>query len=246
MINVASYAKTKSSGNGGTGGGSYSSTINYYGKLSPHYLWGNLFDGSQDITGDIDASQADITAKNVTVKNELDAKVADIIKAYVDYLYAKDIENEGNLSVSGDTSLKNTTITGTLDLNGSESISGGLTVSGDTSLKNTTVTDLFSNNITNNELIKTKDLLVTGSAHFFELIIDKIKAAGGAVILTPADGFSVDAIQEIEGGYRLFFRSDDENGNGIMNMWKVNDQALCKSFNKAKVGTSYNVSNKKY
>ena len=246
MINVASYAKAKSSGNGGTGGGSYSSTINYYGKLSPHYLWGNLFDGSQDITGDIDASQADITAKNVIVKNELDAKVADIIKAYVDYLYAKDIENEGNLSVSGDTSLKNTTITGTLDLNGSESISGGLTVSGDTSLKNTTVTDLLSNNITNNELIKTKDLLVTGSAHFFELIIDKIKAAGGAVILTPADGFSVDAVQEIEGGYRLFFRSDDENGNGIINMWKVNDQALCKSFNKAKVGTSYNVSNKNY
>ena len=246
MINIASYAKAKSSGNGGTGGGSYSSTINYYGKLSPHYLWGNLFDGSQDITGDIDASQADITAKNVIVKNELDAKVADIIKAYVDYLYAKDIENEGNLSVSGDTSLKNTTITGTLDLNGSESISGGLTVSGDTSLKNTTVTDLLSNNITNNELIKTKDLLVTGSAHFFELIIDKIKAAGGAVILTPADGFSVDAVEEIEGGYRLYFRSDDENGNGIINMWKVNDQALCKSFNKAKVGTSYNVSNKNY
>ena len=258
MINIASYAKAKSSVNGGTGGGSYSSTINYYGKLSPHYLWGNLFDGSQDITGDIDASQADITAKNVIVKNELDAKVADIIKAYVDYLYAKDIENEGNLSVSGDTSLKNTTITGTLDLNGSESISGGLTVSGsasisggltvsgDTSLKNTTVTDLFSNNITNNELIKTKDLLVTGSAHFFELIIDKIKAAGGAVILTPADGFAVDAVEEIEGGYRLYFRSDDENGNGIINMWKVNDQALCKSFNKAKVGTSYNVSNKNY
>ena len=257
MINVASYAKTKSSGNGGAGGGSYSSTINYYGKLSPHYLWGNLFDGSQDITGDIDASQADITAKNVIVKNELDAKVADIIKAYVDYLYAKDIENEGNLSVSGDTSLKNTTINGTLDLNGSESISGGLTVSGDTSLKNltvsgdtslknTTVTDLFSNNITNNETIKTKDLLVTGSAHFFELIIDKIKAAGGAVILTPADGFAVDAVEEIEGGYRLFFRSDDENGNGIMNMWKVNDQALCKSFNRAKVGTQYNVSNKNY
>ena len=246
MINIASYAKAKSSVNGGTGGGSYSSTINYYGKLSPHYLWGNLFDGSQDITGDIDASQADITAKNVTVKNELDAKVADIIKAYVDYLYAKDIENEGNLSVSGDTSLKNTTITGTLDLNGSESISGGLTVSGDTSLKNTTVTDLFSNNITNNETIKTKDLLVTGSAHFFELIIDKIKAAGGAVILTPADGFAVDAVEEIEGGYRLYFRSDDENGNGIINMWTVNDQALCKSFNKAKVGTSYNVSNKNY
>ena len=185
MINISSYAKSKSSGNGGAGGGgSYSSTINYYGKLSPHYLWGNLFDGSQDISGDIDASQADITAKNVIVKNELDAKVADIIKAYVDYLYAKDIENEGNLSVSGDTYLKNTTITGTLDLNGSESISGGLTVSGDTSLKNTTidgsasisenltvngdtslkntnVTDLYSNNITNNETIKTKDLIVT-------------------------------------------------------------------------------------
>lgn len=118
---------------------------------------------------------------------------------------------------------------------------GDLTVTGDTHVQ-----DLYSSNITNTNQIKTKDLTVTGTAHFFELIIDKIKAAGGAVMLTPADGFAINKVEPVEGGYKLYFRSDDENGKGILNMWKVNDQALCMSFNQAEVGTSYNVNNKYY
>lgn len=118
---------------------------------------------------------------------------------------------------------------------------GELTVSGDTNVK-----DLYSSNITNTNQIKTKDLTVTGTAHFFELIIDKIKAAGGAIMLTPADGFAINKVEQVEGGYKLYFRSDDDNGKGILNMWKVNDQALCMSFNQAEVGTSYNVNNKYY
>jgi hypothetical protein len=42
--------------------------------------------------------------------------------------------------------------------------------------------------------ITTEKLTVTKQAHFFELIIDKIKAAGGAILLTPADGFRVEKI----------------------------------------------------
>ena len=132
-------------------------------------------------------------------------------------------------------------------VNGSERIKdhldvgGELTVSGDTHVK-----DLYSSNITNTNQIKTKDLTVTGSAHFFELIIDKIKAAGGAIMLTPADGFAINKVEPVEGGYKLYFRSDDGDGKGILNMWKVNDQALCMSFNQAEVGTSYNVNNKYY
>ena len=100
------------------------------------------------------------------------------------------------------------------------------------------IKDLLSENIT------TDYLTVTKSAHFFELIVDKIKAAGGAVLLTPADGFKVDKVSPITDGYRLHWKASD-GSKSIANMWQVNDQAICQTFNAA-VGTSYNVSNKYY
>ena len=103
-----------------------------------------------------------------------------------------------------------------------------------------------SNNITNTNTIKTKNLEVTGSAHFFELIIDKIKSAGGSIMLTPADGFEVEKIKSMANNFTLYWRCQDGNGKQRDNMWKVNDQALCMSFNQATVGTSHNVNNKYY
>lgn len=89
---------------------------------------------------------------------------------------------------------------------------------------NSTLNDVTSNNITNSDTIKTKNLEVTGSAHFFELIIDKIKAAGGAALFTPADGFDIDIV-EANGtsGYKLYWQCQDGNGKQRDNMWKVND-----------------------
>ena len=218
MIKISTYAKPKKNAVKGSTGGFSNTTVNYNGNLEPHYLWGNLFDGTSDINGDIDASNSLIKA------NTINTKTLQAISAYLDNIISKNIGNEGNLNVSGDTTLKNTTI------------DGNLNVSGDT----TTTT------ITNSGTVKTKNLIVSGSAHFFQLIIDKVKAAGGAVLLTPADGFQVDAVQSIEGGYRLFYRSEDENGKAIMNMWRVNDQAICKTFNRATPGTYYHESNKNY
>ena len=107
------------------------------------------------------------------------------------------------------------------------------------------IKDIYSNNITNKKMIKTKDLTVTGTAHFFELVIDKIKAAGGAAIFTPADGFDIDVVEAVENGYKLYWRCEAD-GKVRQNMWQVNDQAICMSFNQAKVGVSHNVSNKYY
>lgn len=45
--------------------------------------------------------------------------------------------------------------------------------------------------------ITTEKLTVTKQAHFFELLIDKIKAAGGAILLTPADGFRVEKVEPV-------------------------------------------------
>lgn len=98
------------------------------------------------------------------------------------------------------------------------------------------------------ETVKTKNLEVTGSAHFFELVIDKVKAMGGAVLITPADGFDVNMVVQVEGGYQLYWRCDDGNGKQRDNMWKVGDQALCMSFNQAKVDSdgAHNTNNKYY
>lgn len=109
-----------------------------------------------------------------------------------------------------------------------------------------TIQTLNTDNIVNTDTIKTKNLEVTGSSHFFELIIDKIKSAGGSMMLTPADGFEVEKIKSMANNITLYWRCQDGNGKQRDNMWKVNDQALCMSFNQATVGTSHNVNNKYY
>lgn len=95
------------------------------------------------------------------------------------------------------------------------------------------IKELVSTNIT------TEYLTVTKQAHFFELIIDKIKSAGGAVILSPADGFKIDKVEIANNSpryYNLLWKTNDGD-KAIENMWEVGDQALCQTFNLAKMGS---------
>lgn len=160
------------------------------------------------------------------------------------------IVNGGNITNTGDiNNTGNITNTGTLNT-ADATVDNDLTVGNSVTAKTINadvgnIKDIYSDNITNKKMIKTKDLTVTGTAHFFELVIDKIKAAGGAAIFTPADGFDIDVVEAVENGYKLYWRCEVD-GKVRQNMWKVNDQAICMSFNQAKVGVSYNVSNKYY
>ena len=161
-----------------------------------------------------------------------------------------DINSNGNFTNGGNiTNDGNITNTGTLKT-ADATVDNDLTVGKSVTAKTINadvgnIKDIYSDNITNKKMIKTKDLTVTGTAHFFELVIDKIKAAGGAAIFTPADGFDIDVVEAVENGYKLYWRCEVD-GKVRQNMWKVNDQAICMSFNQAKVGVSYNVSNKYY
>lgn len=92
--------------------------------------------------------------------------------------------------------------------------------------------------------ITTENLTVTKLAHFFELVIDRIKSAGGALLLTPANGFTVYSVDETTAGYKLRYLAKDGDRK-LSNDWKAGDQAICQTFNAA-AGTSYNVSNKYY
>ena len=99
--------------------------------------------------------------------------------------------------------------------------------------------------------LTTDYLTVTRSAHFFELIIDKIKAAGGTFILSPADGFDIELIEEDTSYYYLYWRACSERSSLdnthldetledtqevltekiTQNMWRAADQAICQTFN---------------
>lgn len=59
------------------------------------------------------------------------------------------------------------------------------------SLDDATIAQLFSEHAT------IENLTVTKSAHFVELVLDKVKAAGGATIYSPADGFKVEQVERV-------------------------------------------------
>ena len=114
----------------------------------------------------------------------------------------------------------------------------------------------------NSKYITTEYLTVTKQAHFFELIIDKVRAVGGTMMMTQAQAV-VDyakALKVVNGQdvevpidsneaeyYDIFFLGKDENNNRtITNDWIVGDQAYCQSFNNVSEGSNYDVSNKYY
>ena len=248
--------------NGGTstsassGSGGFSNTSGSGGTLETHTIFGQPYDGTNDVKGDL-ADVDNISANgDVALDGKIIIRGKDEDGAYTneDLEIARDDEDgttisggqkytfDGNVIAPkfiGDVeAYKVNASVGYIDtLHSKQGVFKKLDA-GDLSAVNGYIKELLSDNIT------TENLTVTKSAHFFELIIDKIKAAGGAVLLTPADGFRVDKVAATSNGYKLYWKASDGNRK-IANMWKVNDQAICQTFNAAE-GTSYNVSNKYY
>lgn len=255
MIRIESFSKTKSKGQyngGGSSGGGFTTTVKT--ELEPHLLWGQAFDGTSDVDGDMTTNGSVYAKKTVSGDtgsfNNLSATTA----------------NAETLSATTatTTTLSATTANAeTLSATRANAETLSATTTTTTTLSATTanVSKITSDSISNSGIIESngikgdkavindmsvKNLKVTGSAHFFELIIDKVKSAGGSMLITPADGFDVDIVQDSPNEVKLLWQCQDEDGNQRDNMWKVNDQALCLSFNKAKVGTTHNVGNKYY
>jgi predicted nucleic acid-binding Zn-ribbon protein len=91
--------------------------------------------------------------------------------------------------------------------------------------------------------VTTKNLEVTGAAHFFQLIIDQVRSVGGRMILSAASCEAMH-VEEMSGCHRVYFLADDGE-NGVTNNWQVNDLAICQSFNLG-AGSYNDVSNKYY
>lgn len=236
MIKIDSFIVNKGSNSSSSNGGSgFANTITVQKKLEKHKLWGQEFDGTQDIDGDMTINGNVNASGNVTATN---GNITNVNSTTINN--SDNIVNGGNITNTGNLKTANANIDNDLTVGNNANISGNVTAT------NGNITNINSSIITNADTIKTKNLQVTGTAHFFNLIIDKIKSAGGAALFTPADGFDVDIVQDDTNEVKLLWQCQDEDGNQRDNMWKVNDQALCMSFNRAKVGTTHNVSNKYY
>ena len=255
MIRIESFSKTKSKGQyngGGSSGGGFTTTVKT--ELEPHLLWGQAFDGTNDVDGDMTTNGSVYAKKTVSGDtgsfNNLSATTANA-------------ETLSATTANAETLSATTATTETLSATTANAETLSATTTTTTTLSATTanVSKITSDSISNSGIIESngikgdkavindmsvKNLKVTGSAHFFELIIDKVKSAGGSMLITPADGFDVDIVQDSPNEVKLLWQCQDANGNQRDNMWKVNDQALCMSFNQAKVGTTHNVANKYY
>ena len=111
----------------------------------------------------------------------------------------------------------------------------------------------------NSKYITTEYLTVTKQAHFFELIIDKVRSVGGTLMMTQAqcvvdyakavdsNGDYLDYLDDVNAAYYdVFWLAQESNGRKVTNDWVVNDQAYCQSFNNVSAGVNYDVSNKYY
>lgn len=197
-------------------------------SITPHSLWGQLYDGTKDISGDMN----DVGKITLTNSNSDGETISNTIQTL-----PLDYESEIQLDAYRVETTQDLFVGSTLDVGEELYVAS-----------TSTLPTIVSDNITNSDTITTKNLKVTGQAHFFELVIDKIKSMGGAIIATPADGFVIDKVEALSdsGAYKLYWQCRDSDGNQRDNMWKAQDQALCMSFNQAKVGTSHEVSNKYY
>ena len=126
-----------------------------------------------------------------------------------------------------------------------------LTVKDEANIKN-----LINEYLKTNEIVTDK-LTVNKSAHFFELVVDKIRSVQGTQMNTAAncvidyveaydsDLNLVDMTADNINFYRIYWRNTDDDGRTIKNEWLPFDQAICSTFN-VKEGTTQNASNKYY
>lgn len=212
MIKIDSFVKKNSSNPSSSNGGGFANgttTTTIQKELETHKLWGQPFNGTEDVDGDMAVNG------NVSINGKVTAENGGITS-----IESESITNVGTIT------------TDTVDATTLEGANANI-------VNQLNVKDIISKDIT------TDYLTVTKSAHFWELIINKISSTKGAIIVSPAN-CTVEKVEEKNGQYTLYWRSEDsETGKAITNDFQVNDQIICQTFNAADID-NYNVSNKFY
>lgn len=232
MIDVVSYAKKKESvGSGGSGvgggiGGSQNST------LEPHLLWGQVYDGRHDISGDL------LGVGNIESDGSISAKAINTQTGKIDSVTGQELRY--TTIIGGSISATDSNITNlTTQSHTSQSLTT-TNLNSDTG----TITDLSTQSHNTQQLtakgvdterltgkdIVVDNLTVNKAAHFFSLSVDEIKATQGQIIVTPASG----VIEKVEvltsGDYRCLWKNTD-NQTTTTQTFSAGDLVVCQTFN---------------
>lgn len=99
---------------------------------------------------------------------------------------------------------------------------------------NANFNDVSSDKVNTNEISTQR--LTANEAHFFNLVIDKVKSVGGQIVVSPANAEIIKVV-ETNDSYMCYFKAVDQDGNGIDNQFVANDLALHMEFNVSDNGT---------
>ena len=258
MINVVSIVKSKEGKSTGSSGGGFASTVVYNGGVEKHTLWGQTYNGRNDVEGDMTVNGSLFRVNDITASGQIKAPyffqagypVLDSSNSHV---------NDGSVTIYNVTKYflgtnANGEVTKDAVFLGNADFRKDVTITGSLKAKDVStgyiwansghITDLDASAI-NAKDITTEYLTVTKKAHFFSLVIDEVKSVGGQLVVSPANA-TIDLVETLaNGNYRCYFRAKDNDGKQIHNQFDVNDQVVCQTFDVAE-GTSYNVSNKYY
>lgn len=222
MIDVVSYAKKKESvGSGGSGvggglGGSQNST------LEPHLLWGQVYDGRHDISGDL------LGVGNFESDGSISAKSINTQTGKLDSVTGQELRY--TTIIGGSISATDSTITNLTTTNHTSQSLTTTNLNSDTG----TITDLSTQTHNTQQLtgkdIVVENLTVNNAAHFFSLSVDEIKATQGQIIVTPASAI----IEKVEvlasGDYKCWWKNTD-NQTTTTQTFNAGDFVVCQTFN---------------
>lgn len=222
MIDVVSYAKKKeSAGSGGSGvgggiGGGQNST------LEPHLLWGQVYDGRHDISGDL------LGVGNIESDGIVSAKSINTQAGKIDSVTGQELRY--TTIIGGSISATDSTITNLTTTNHTSQSLTTTNLNSDTG----TITDLSTQTHNTQQLtgkdIVVENLTVNNAAHFFSLSVDEIKATQGQIIVTPASAI----IEKVEvlasGDYKCWWKNTD-NQTTTTQTFNAGDFVVCQTFN---------------
>lgn len=225
MINITSFAKAKNTNNTTSTNSGFSNNVTVN-KTSANgiNIWGQYHDHTKDIDGDFSTSGKINADGSITTTSNVEG----------DNIVAQsNITSNGTLNVKGDSVVN--------DIRATDCYVTNILTCDDFTAANAQITELLTTDLT------VDNLTVQKAAHFFELIIDKIKATQGQIIISPSNAEVVDvSFESTNNIYTLYFYAEDDQGTSkILNTFAVNDQILCQTFNVAE-GRSYDSSNRFY
>lgn len=232
MIDVVSYAKKKESagsGGSGAGGGLGGGQIS---TPEPHLLWGQVYDGRHDISGDLRE------VGNIESDGSISAKAINTQAGKIDSVTGQELRYTtiigGSISAT-DSTITNLTTTShtsqsltTTNLNSDTGTITDLT-SQSHNTQTLTAKGVDTDRLTGKDIV-VDNLTVNKAAHFFSLSVDEIKATQGQIIVTPASAI----IEKVEvlasGDYRCWWKNTD-NLTTTTQTFNAGDLVVCQTFN---------------